>query len=839
MQYLGSTGDTNNAFELAAGFVRYTGKSVFLTGKAGTGKTTFLKYCREQGFKNTAVVAPTGVAAIHAGGSTIHHFFQLPTMPFIPGNRGFGQQETVVDKHALLSKVRLNSERKSVINKLELLIIDEISMVRCDLLDAVDCLLRHVRNNYDAPFGGVQVLLIGDLFQLPPVAGDEAWELLSPYYRSPFFFSSRVMEENPPVYIELEKVYRQRDENFIALLNKVRNNTLDEEALRIFESRYLPDFSPPENEKYITLTSHNHKADKINARELERLTGNTRLFEATVEGEFNEKAFPAEKDLLLKPGAQVMFIKNDSDRARRYYNGKIGTISRLENDRIFVKCEGDSETIEVKTETWKNLRYRVDRSSQQISEEEMGSFTQFPLRLAWAITIHKSQGLTFERAIIDAGDSFAPGQVYVALSRCTGLEGMVLKSRIRTSGLFTDPQVLAFTEKQGNANSEKLLQEAQRSSQQEEITGLFNFDEALALCTHLVALTGKNIGSLSKNALPSLLDIQKIVEQNGETARKFTPQLTTLLNQEQLPDNNTPLQERIMAAARHFVVALEPAETLLKKCPAETDSKTVAEEMNTPLRQLYEIISRRIYLLSGITTGYVQRNFLEHKRNYRKPSAEINLYAAGKNQANNTGIRSDLQNILRRKRDEICSAKNLPIYRVVSNSGIEEMALCLPQSREALKNISGFGEIKSRQFGDEFIDIIRGYCEEHNLHEALEALPVKGKKKKNPLVQKNSDTRQTTLELFRQGKSVSEIAAERKLTISTIEGHLSVFVKSGDVNVDEIVSAAKQETIDSAIKMLGSNEIKPIFEFCGGLVSYGEIRLVLAGRGADNHPPFN
>jgi hypothetical protein len=835
MQQAPASDTANSSFELAAGFIRFTGSSVFLTGKAGTGKTTFLKYCREQGFKNTAVVAPTGVAAIHAGGATIHSFFQLPTMPFIPESKGYGAEDTVVDKHALLGKVRLNSERKEVINKLELLIIDEVSMVRCDLLDAVDCVMRHVRNKPDAPFGGVQVLLIGDLFQLPPVAGEEVWELLSPYYRTPFFFGSRVMENNPPVYIELEKVYRQRDEGFISLLNQVRNNTLDEKAYRIFESRYMPDFIPAENEKYITLTSHNHKADKINARELDRLSGQPKVFHAELTGEFNEKAYPAEKELLLKIGAQVMFIKNDTDRARRYFNGKIGTVCRLEDDRVFVQCEGDAAVIEVRTETWKNLRYRIDRSTRQVSEEELGSFTQFPLRLAWAITIHKSQGLTFERAIIDAGDSFAAGQVYVALSRCTSLEGMVLKSRIRASGLFTDPQVLAYAQQHRSANPEKLLEEAQRIRQQEEISELFRFNEWVAQCRELVALTGKHIDALSKSALPWMLDIQKIVEQTEDTARKFAPQLSALLLNENTPVKNPVLQERLVAAARHFTATLEPLEILLKRCPAETDSKIVAQEMNNPIRILYENVHLRRHLLSGIIQGYDQLRFQEHLCSYRKPASEIDLYAAGKTSVSGTGVRSELQQLLRRKRDEICKDKNLPLYRVVSNAGIEEMVLCLPQSREELKKISGFGEIKTRQFGDEFLEIVARYCYEHDLHGDMGALPVKEKKKKIPTNKKTGNTRSLSFELFRQGKTISEIAAERKLTVSTIEGHLAVYVESGELKINELVSSAKRETVESAIKMLGTKETKPIYEFCGGLVGYGEIRLVLAAHTATPH----
>ena len=328
--------DTSNInFQLASDFIQYTNRSVFLTGKAGTGKTTFLKYIKQHINKQTAVVAPTGVAAINAGGSTIHSFFQLPFTPFIPENKGFGKDDTINDKHSLLGRIRLNTERRKVIQQLELLIIDEISMVRCDVLDAIDAVLKSVRQRNHEAFGGVQVLLIGDLFQLPPVIPDAEWQILSQHYQSPYFFDSRVMEIHPPAYIELNKIYRQSDQQFIDILNQVRNNELTEEGINILHSRYSPSFSATKEEGYIHLTTHNYKADNSNATELNNLKGKLFSFKAIIEGEFNEKAYPADELLELKIGAQVMFIKNDADKAKRYFNGKIGVINKIEE--VFVE----------------------------------------------------------------------------------------------------------------------------------------------------------------------------------------------------------------------------------------------------------------------------------------------------------------------------------------------------------------------------------------------------------------------------------------------------------------------------------------------------------------------
>ena len=383
--------ERNEIFDLAYRFVTETSENIFLTGKAGTGKTTFLKYLKENATKNIVVAAPTGVAAINAGGVTLHSLFQLPFHPFLPTRK---------HKDELLAKIRYNKQRQQLLRKMEVLVIDEISMVRCDVMDAIDTILRSIRRNYDTPFGGVQLLCIGDLHQLPPVAQNHEWSILQEYYTTPFFFFCLSIKEEMPLMIELNKIYRQKEDSFVRLLNKVRNNQMDADDFEDLHMRYDPLFSPIPNEKYITLTSHNKQAAEINQRKIENLFTPPFTFKADVEEDFPEHAFPAEAELVLKEGAQVMFLKNDIV-AKRYFNGKIGVVNLLEKDKIIVDCDGIE--IEVGKETWENTRYTLNRADGKLEQETLGTFTQYPLRLAWAITIHKSQGLTFEKVMIDAG----------------------------------------------------------------------------------------------------------------------------------------------------------------------------------------------------------------------------------------------------------------------------------------------------------------------------------------------------------------------------------------------------------------------------------------------------
>ena len=457
--------ELNTAWE----FVEKTGKSVFLTGKAGTGKTTFLKRVVEESKKRVVVVAPTGIAAINAGGVTIHSFFQLPLHPFIPGMK-------------IESKFAFSKEKRSIIKTIDILIIDEISMVRSDLLDAIDSVLRRFRNRHK-PFGGVQLLMIGDLQQLSPVVTDEDVQFLSQYYPSPYFFGSHALARTDYVTIELKEVYRQQDAVFISMLNAVRGGRPSIEVIRALNSRYCPGFVPPPDEGYIRLTTHNHIADEYNSRQLSLIDDQAHSFEAEVSGNFPESSYPVDFRLELKAGAQVMFVKNDPSSDKRYYNGKIGIVTDFYEEYIMVQCSGEDEKIAVEPLEWENSRYVINEQTQEMESEVIGIFRQYPLRLAWAITIHKSQGLTFDKAIIDAASAFASGQVYVALSRCRTLEGMVLATPLHQDAVITDLRVEDYIEGQEVAAVRSLsrLDSIKEEYYKELLGELFDFNELASL----------------------------------------------------------------------------------------------------------------------------------------------------------------------------------------------------------------------------------------------------------------------------------------------------------------------------------------------------------------------
>jgi len=580
--------DPNNPeFTLAVQFVTQTARPVFLTGRAGTGKTTFLKYIRGNSFKKMAVVAPTGVAAINAGGTTLHSFFQLPFGPFLPVSRksGWGLDDgRYSDASSLFKHIRFNAAKRELLQELELLIIDEISMVRADTLDAVDTVLRHFRQQPLLPFGGVQVVYIGDLFQLPPVVREPEWELLKTVYESPFFFDAQVIRQAPPVYLELKKIYRQKENRFIGLLNNIRNNQASWEDLERLHDHYQPEFVPSKHDNYITLTSHNARADSINQEELGKLRGSAHKFEATIAGEFSDKAYPAEKTLVLKEGAQVMLIKNDKGESRRYYNGKIGIIKRIGEDKVALGFPNEPDELVLEKEVWRNIRYGYNREKDEIEEEELGSFQQYPIRLAWAITIHKSQGLTFDRAVIDAGASFAPGQVYVALSRLTGLEGLVLRSRITPAAISTDARVVEWTTRQLTAGTtEQELEQEQRIFIGESLRKAFQWNR-------LVELLGDHYGGYASRKIPEKekaagLGRQWLDKAMGqqEIAQRFSKQLEQLLPRAQ-EDGYLQLSERMSAAATYFARMLDedlitPMRGHIQELRAKQKAKKYLQEM--------------------------------------------------------------------------------------------------------------------------------------------------------------------------------------------------------------------------------------------------------------------
>ncbi len=469
--------EKNKELQTAWEFVEKTGKSVFLTGKAGTGKTTFLRDVVENSRKRVVVVAPTGIAAINAGGVTIHSFFQLPLHPWIPGMKAE-------------SKFAFSKEKRSIIKTIDLLIIDEISMVRADLLDAVDSVLRRFRNR-SKPFGGVQLLMIGDLQQLSPVITDDEAQLLSQYYPTPYFFSSRALSQIDYVTIELKEVYRQQDEDFISILNSVRSGRPSQEVIAALNQRHRPSFVPSSDEGYIRLTTHNRIADSYNEQQLERIDEPMHRFEAVIDGNFPEYSYPTDARLELKVGAQVMFVKNDPSAERRFFNGKIGTVTDFYEEFIIVRCPDDDEPIAVEPLEWENAKYVINEQTQEIDTEVQGVFKQYPLRLAWAITIHKSQGLTFDRAIIDAVNAFASGQVYVALSRCRTLEGLVLATPLREGAVISDLRVEDYIEGQEEATrlSVSRLEEIKQEYYKELIGHLFDFNDLASLQKRMLGIS--------------------------------------------------------------------------------------------------------------------------------------------------------------------------------------------------------------------------------------------------------------------------------------------------------------------------------------------------------------
>ena len=534
-------------------FVNQTHRSVFLTGKAGTGKTTLLREIIQTTHKNTVVVAPTGIAALNAGGVTIHSMFQLPFGGFIPDNSApqFSDSTKFETKATLRRHFKMSGLKKSVIRNMELLIIDEVSMLRSDLLDAMDYMMQSVRKK-PMPFGGVQVLFIGDLLQLPPVIRDEEWRTLKTYYRGKFFFHSHVVQQNPPLYIELSKIFRQTDDTFISVLNNLRNNQISQQDIQTLNKYVKPDFDLKANKGYITLTTHNNKADTMNAQALQDLQGNLVFYTPDIVGDFPEKIFPVEEKLQLKVGAQVMFVKNDLSADKNYFNGKMGIIKSLASQEILVHFPEENKTIEVDKYEWKNIRYKVDETTKEIEEEVLGTFVHYPIKLAWAITVHKSQGLTFDKAALDVSQVFLPGQAYVALSRLRSLEGLILLSPLRMNGISNDQDVMDYSL---NKATDDFLANALHFETKNFIHNYlissFNWiDLAQEWRNHKFSYNENSESSVkSKQALWAAKQMD-IMEQLLDPSKKFIAQLNKLFSQETVDLNH--VSERIDAAFSYF-----------------------------------------------------------------------------------------------------------------------------------------------------------------------------------------------------------------------------------------------------------------------------------------------
>ena len=818
----------NEMFRLATELVNQSSRNIFLTGKAGTGKTTFLKYIRENCPKQIAVVAPTGVAAINAGGVTMHSFFQLPFSPFIPEAGGFREQnETVTNRNSLLGRLRMTTEKKKILQELELLVIDEISMVRCDMLDAVDTILRHVRRRHNERFGGVQVLFIGDMFQLPPVIKENEWNLLKDFYNSPYFFDSFVIKEEPPVYVEFTKIYRQNEERFIDVLNQVRNNDLDEQGRFLLQNRFSTEFKRTKDDGYIILTTHNERAKSKNETELRKLETKPFSYAAEIEGDFSESAYPAEEHLQLKVGAQVMFIKNDTEKIKRYFNGKIGSVKELTDENIIVQCKDEQEAIEVKKEKWENIRYTVDKTSRQLKEEVLGSFTQYPLRLAWAITIHKSQGLTFDKVIIDAGEAFAPGQVYVALSRCTTLDGIVLQSRIRSPKMFTDERIVRFSKSNSIKKLEQDLFQSKRNYQLKILLSLFDYKQIIEDAKELNLYLTENSSSFNERAKGWMTELLKALETLQVTAEKFQGQLGKIFNQQEIPEANEMLQERINAGVQYFVKEQSGIVESILSCPIITDSRVHAKEFNEALKEIFTGLSVKKHLLEGFSGKFDTVAYHHRKKSFIHPPFGINAYA-GASQQKAESPHPVLHQRLRKLRESICARADLPIYIVAGTNTLDEMCRYLPQSLIELRKISGFGDAKTEKYGQQFLDIILEYSKEKNLSSLIHEKTPKRERKITNEKKKKIDTKAESFKLYKEGKPIEEIAKERGFTTQTIEGHLAYYVATGEIDIKDLVSNEKFLLIEPVAKIYSGSSLTPIKEKLGDKITFGEIKLVMA-----------
>lgn len=713
----------NRELALARRIVEETGTNLFLTGKAGTGKTTFLRRLRDESGKRMVVLAPTGVAAINAGGMTIHSFFQLPFAPFVPGRGFLGEEKRFM---------RIGKEKRRLISSLDLIVIDEISMVRPDILDGVDSILRRMRGN-DSPFGGVQLLLIGDLRQLAPVVKPDEWSLLRDYYSSPYFFESMALKQAGFVAVELKHIYRQQDPGFISLLNAIRDGHSDMDTLNRLNARFRPMQSQmPRN--VIRLTTHNRTSDEVNRRNLDALPGRETTFEANVTGKFPESSFPAERFLTLKEGARVMFIKNDTGTARRYYNGLIGTVTHIGEESVTVRPDDRSlPPIEAAYTDWENISYSIDEATRNITQHVDGVFSQLPLRLAWAITIHKSQGLTFDNAIIDASHSFAPGQLYVALSRCRTLEGMVLESPVASGAVIIDRVVNTFIEesernKPDDAAVDRLRDEYCRSL----LASLFDFralTNAFLDFRHAVEeFVAPMMPELYESYRTQSAALRERVDGVGQ--RFISLYASRPVNASDLAAD-TQFMEKIRNGCRYFLEQLAPVRKLLNDTPLDVDNKAYQRRLDNVVEPLRLEMGIKLSILKGmLTDDFSPETYMKHK------------------------------------------------------------AIAVLSASENPKADKGVGKVRKKQEKQEKVAVKAEESSEMP-DKKTTAKKEKVKKEKKP----KGYSQRISLKLWREGKDIGQIAKERELSPTTIALHLVEMVKVGELEETDILGAEDKEKV--------------------------------------------
>ena len=711
--------ENNGELEFAGNIVRNTGMNLFLTGKAGTGKTTFLRELKEKCPKRMIVLAPTGIAAINAGGMTIHSFFQLPFAPYVP--------ETSFSSGGARYSCTFGKEKLGIIRSIDLLVIDEISMVRADLLDAVDNALRRSRN-VSRPFGGVQLLLIGDLQQLPPVARDEDWQMLKEYYDTPYFFSSHAFRRTGYCMIELKKVYRQKDSDFLHLLNSIRENRCGDKDLEMINSRYLPDFRPDKDAGYIRLVTHNYKAQRINRDELDCLPGKTFVFTAEVEGKFPEYSYPTDEELELKEGAQVLFVKNDTSGERRYFNGMLGEVVSLSEDGIEVKSKESGECYSLEKEEWTNARYVLDAQTKEIKEEIEGVFRQYPLKLAWAITIHKSQGLTFDHAVIDAEAAFAHGQAYVALSRCRTLQGLVLSAPLTRRSIISDKAVDDFTDMARKTGPDGSMYDSMRKAYfLEQLTGLFDFSEVSASLKKYVRMAEDAFSGIYPQQMERYRKAVAMWDRDvAEVAGKFRLQYTRMSGQSEDCTADSALQERIRAGAGYFMEKLESAADLFMDTAMTPDSKETGKKLREQVLETETLLYVKTALLrSAAEEGFDIARYLKGKAvipldagrivRERMKKAAAEAETGGKKRSDGAPsdiLHPELYRRLAEWRNAEASSLGVPVYVVIRQKAMIGISNFLPASRKELSAIPYLGKTGIEKYGDRILKIVGGYLRE-------------------------------------------------------------------------------------------------------------------------------
>lgn len=686
-------------YDFAKDIILNTDTTLFVTGRAGTGKTTLLRYVAESSQKNTVVVAPTGIAAINAGGVTIHSFFKLPFAPFIP---------SVIEAKKLIAGQKMRAEFRSVIRSVDMIIIDEVSMLRADILDAIDVVLRHYRNS-KFPFGGVQMVFFGDMYQLPPVCVNDEWFILKDYYSTPYFFSAKVFEKQEIVCLELDKIFRQRDADFVEILNQVRNNNISKENFNRLNDRYNPDFDLENNQDFVVLTTHNAVSDDINESRLIDIDSKTFIFDAAIKGDFPEYLYPVEQQIVLKKGARVMFTANDHINPERlYYNGKMGTVVELEDNNVYVTCDGEDDPIQVNYETWENNTFSYNRKENSVDVKTIGTFTQLPLRLAWAITIHKSQGLTFQKVAIDAANSFTSGQVYVALSRCTSLDGIVLLSPINSNSIMVDSRIQRFSK--NNFNEDLLpdfVNRKKRDTLCNMLIKLFSFNLLEVAVLDLKGYVTEFRADFSDYTPEMVENILSIVQDLSDVGTRFAVQLRKITN----ANDFSLLNSRVNDAKKYFLQRLETLEKAMDITNVSTKKKERANKFSKFLNEVNKNLQETLFFLKNLDDNISVEQFYMLRHEFVMEKVNYNIYEEEKEDANEQTVDSELIAVIYSKlmawRNDLAKELDIPSYLIFKKDTIMEMAQKMPDTKDKLLKINGVGKVKAGKYGQQCIDIIK------------------------------------------------------------------------------------------------------------------------------------